>query len=202
MAFFANFCPTYILKLTCLVTLFDRKLQVFINSPKWTIFGIFNELLTTQNVNAARFARNAKFDFFCDFQTLLHTLDFNLLSCLFCTSDILYFFGKPSFSSRCILVFQLLTNFDVLRQTFAILHQLQQTLQLVAAAVAQHSRLFLSSNRFCFQATLNEVYCIQSPKDYRAIWGPFLPTPPMIIESSFVGPALELINCTFCRAAH
>ena len=30
------------LKLTCLVTLFDRKLQVFKNSPKWTIFGIFN----------------------------------------------------------------------------------------------------------------------------------------------------------------
>ena len=136
---FGFFPPIFVLlKLTCLVTLFDRKLR------EW--------------------------DFFCDFQTLWHTLDFNLLSCLFCTSDILYFFGKPSFSSRCILVFQLLTNFDVLRQTFAILHQLQQTLQLVAAAVAQHSRLFLSSNRFCFQATLNEVYCIQSPKDYRAIW--------------------------------
>ena len=29
-------------KLTCLVTLFDRKLQVFKNSPKWTILGIFN----------------------------------------------------------------------------------------------------------------------------------------------------------------
>ena len=27
---------------TCLVTLFDCKLQVFKNSPKWTIFGIFN----------------------------------------------------------------------------------------------------------------------------------------------------------------
>ena len=30
------------IKLTCLVTLFDRKLQVFKNSPKWTLFGIFN----------------------------------------------------------------------------------------------------------------------------------------------------------------
>ena len=29
-------------KLTCLVTLFDRKLQVFKNSPKWTIFGLFD----------------------------------------------------------------------------------------------------------------------------------------------------------------
>ena len=37
-------------KMTYLVTLFDRKLQVFKNSPKLTIFGIFNELLTTQNV--------------------------------------------------------------------------------------------------------------------------------------------------------
>ena len=31
-----------LLKLTILVTLFDHKLQVSKNSPKWTIFGIFN----------------------------------------------------------------------------------------------------------------------------------------------------------------
>ena len=31
---------------------------------KMTIFGIFNELLST-----ARFARNVEWDFFCDFQT-------------------------------------------------------------------------------------------------------------------------------------
>ena len=38
-----HFPPIFVLlKLTCLVTLFDRKLQVFKNSPKWTIFGIFN----------------------------------------------------------------------------------------------------------------------------------------------------------------
>ena len=43
-----------LLKVTCLVTLFDRKLQVFKNSPKWT----------------TRFARNVKCNFFCDFQTL------------------------------------------------------------------------------------------------------------------------------------
>ena len=30
-----------LLKLTCLVTLFDRKLQVFKNSLKWTFFDIF-----------------------------------------------------------------------------------------------------------------------------------------------------------------
>ena len=33
-------------------------------------FGIFNELLSTQNVNVARFARNIKCDFFYCFQTL------------------------------------------------------------------------------------------------------------------------------------
>ena len=42
-----------LLKMTYLVTLFGRKLQV-------TIFGIFNELLSTQNVNVARFARNVE----------------------------------------------------------------------------------------------------------------------------------------------
>ena len=56
---FWHFPPSFVLfKLTCLVTMFDRKLQVFKNSPKWTIFGIFNKLLSTQNVNLARFARN------------------------------------------------------------------------------------------------------------------------------------------------
>ena len=35
---FWHFLPIFVLlKLTCLVTLFDRKLQVFRNSPKWTI---------------------------------------------------------------------------------------------------------------------------------------------------------------------
>ena len=38
-----NFPPIFVLlKLTCLVTLFDRKLQAFKNSPKCTIFDIFN----------------------------------------------------------------------------------------------------------------------------------------------------------------
>ena len=40
---FWHFPPIFVLlKLTCLVSLFDSKLQVFKNSPKWTIFGIFN----------------------------------------------------------------------------------------------------------------------------------------------------------------
>ena len=35
---------------------------------KLTIFGILDELLSTQNVNVARFARNVEWNFFCDFQ--------------------------------------------------------------------------------------------------------------------------------------
>ena len=67
---FWHFPPIFfLLKVTCLVSLFERKLQVFKNSPKCTIFGIFNWLLSTQNVNVARFARNVEWDFFCDFQT-------------------------------------------------------------------------------------------------------------------------------------
>ena len=60
--------------MTCLVTLFDRKLQVFKNSPKLTIFDIFNELSTTQNVNLACFAGNIEWDFFCDFHSNIKAL--------------------------------------------------------------------------------------------------------------------------------
>ena len=50
-------------------TMFENysKCRIFQNSPKLTIFGIFNELL---NVNVARFARNVECDFLGDFQTL------------------------------------------------------------------------------------------------------------------------------------
>ena len=59
-----------LLKLTCLVTLFDRKLHVFKKLAKMDhFFAFFNEHLSTQNVNVARFARNVEWDFFCDFQT-------------------------------------------------------------------------------------------------------------------------------------
>ena len=61
--FFTHFCR--IKKGTCLVTLFEPKLYAFKNSPKWIIFDypifdIFIELLSTQNVNVARFARSVK----------------------------------------------------------------------------------------------------------------------------------------------
>ena len=72
--YFWHFPPN----LSCLVTLFDRKLQIFKNSPKWTILGIFNKLLSTQNVNVARFAHNVEWDFFCDFQTPCPRLLFSL----------------------------------------------------------------------------------------------------------------------------
>ena len=71
-----------LLKLTCLVTLFDRKLHVFKNSPNWPFlpflitfcleYYIVTLLWSTQNVNVARFDRNVEWDFFCDFQTPWH----------------------------------------------------------------------------------------------------------------------------------
>ena len=51
--------------MTCLVTQLDCKLQVLKNSLKLTIFGNFNELLTTQYVNIAK----SKFIFFLNFLT-------------------------------------------------------------------------------------------------------------------------------------
>ena len=51
--------------MTCLVTLLEPT-----GFQKLAKVTIFNELLSTQNVNVARFARNVICDFFCDFQTL------------------------------------------------------------------------------------------------------------------------------------
>ena len=59
-----------LIKFSCLVTLFDHKFQIYKDSSKWTIFGIFNQLLSTQNVNVARYARNVEWDFLSDFQTM------------------------------------------------------------------------------------------------------------------------------------
>ena len=52
LTFSTNFCS---IKLTCLVTLFDRT-------------GC-HKTLQNQNVHVTRFARNVECDFFCDFQT-------------------------------------------------------------------------------------------------------------------------------------
>ena len=60
----------------------------FQNSPNQLIFGIFNELLSTQNANSARFARNDEWDFFCDFQTLCKNGALLDISSLFSKSPI------------------------------------------------------------------------------------------------------------------
>ena len=59
-------------------TVFENrpKCRIFKNSPKWTIFGIFNELLAAQNVNVARFARNVEWDLFMWFSnTVKHPIE-------------------------------------------------------------------------------------------------------------------------------
>ena len=51
---FWQFPPFFVtLKLTWLVTLFDRHLQLFKNSPILAIFGIFNDFLWAHNQNVA-----------------------------------------------------------------------------------------------------------------------------------------------------
>ena len=57
LAFSTNFCP------------FKIDLSGNTVFKKLTIFAIFHELLSTQNVNVARFARKVECDFICDFQT-------------------------------------------------------------------------------------------------------------------------------------
>ena len=49
-----------LLKLTYLVTLFDRKLQFLKTRQIGPFLAFLNELLSTQNVNADRFARNVE----------------------------------------------------------------------------------------------------------------------------------------------
>ena len=51
-------------------------LHFFKNLAKLTIFAIFNQLLSNQNVNAARFVRNVECDFLGDFQTLCSLFHF------------------------------------------------------------------------------------------------------------------------------
>ena len=68
LAFFTNFCP--IKSDLSGNTVWPQPSGFSKKSPKCTIFGIFNELLSTQNVNVARFARNVEWDFLGGFQTL------------------------------------------------------------------------------------------------------------------------------------
>ena len=64
-SYFRHFPPIFLqLKLTGLVTLFDRKLLVFRNSPKWTIFGFFKWIFVFLNCNVAQFVRNFEWDLF------------------------------------------------------------------------------------------------------------------------------------------
>ena len=64
ITFFGIFITFVLLKVTCLVALFDRKIQVL---QKLARIAIFNEVLATQNVNVANFARSVEWDFLFDF---------------------------------------------------------------------------------------------------------------------------------------
>ena len=67
LTFFDIFCPIEIdLSGNFVWVLFSG----FQKLAKLVIFGIFNELLSTHNVNVAHFARNNECDFLGDFETL------------------------------------------------------------------------------------------------------------------------------------
>ena len=66
LAFSTNFCP---IRADLSGNTFWPQASGFQKLAKLDHFGIFNQLLSTQNVNVARFARNVEWDFFCDFQT-------------------------------------------------------------------------------------------------------------------------------------
>ena len=123
--------------MTCLVTLFDRKLQVV----KTRLFGNFNELLSTQNVKVARFARNVECDFLVDFQ-----FGFKLL-------DLILDFGivrkrKKSINFFVLFFFLLAEWSDYPRENFGALFLLQRcghfgyTTQSIATRCSAYAVVF------------------------------------------------------------
>ena len=66
LAFFTIFCP---IKINLSGNTVWPRNSAFQKLAKLTIFGIFKELLSTQNVTVARFARKVEYDFLSDFQT-------------------------------------------------------------------------------------------------------------------------------------
>ena len=110
---FWHFPPIFVLlKLTCLVTLFDRKLQICKNSPKWTILGIFYLLLSIQNV----FKNVTKWDF-------LKIFTYNALHMIFL--PIFYQFNGLVNWSYLIYDFPILLFFRPLQ--FSFLGQIYKT---------------------------------------------------------------------------
>ena len=66
LAFSINFCP---FKIDLSGNAVWPQASGFQKLARLTIFGSFEKLLYTQNVNVARFAHNVQWDFFFDFQT-------------------------------------------------------------------------------------------------------------------------------------
>ena len=80
LAFSNNFCP---IKIDLSGSTVWPQASGFQKLAKLTIFGIFDELLFTQNVNVAHFARNVEWDLFLWFSNTVHLKkDWWLLSTL------------------------------------------------------------------------------------------------------------------------
>ena len=70
-----------------LVTLFDR-FRFSKTRQNWPFFGIFNELLSAQNVNIARFARNATFSVIFKHCGLLESSSISFLKSLLAEKEV------------------------------------------------------------------------------------------------------------------
>ena len=81
LAFSTNFCP---IDIDLSGNTVWPQASVFQKLTKMNIFGLFNILLSTQNVNVARFVFNVEWGFFCDFQTLCYGFSINLKDCFNC----------------------------------------------------------------------------------------------------------------------
>ena len=74
LAFFINICP---IKIEMYDNSVDLKVPGFQKLPKIDHFCTLNELLSTQNVNLARFARNVEWDFFLWFSNTVLSVCFS-----------------------------------------------------------------------------------------------------------------------------
>ena len=165
LAFFTTFV---LLRLTYLVTLFGRKFQVFKKSPKLTIFGIFNQFLSTQNVNVARFARNVECDFLGDFQTLW------LLPILRQTvsNAMMNIFVQRRIYTQCLKIPKNVAFFKNSSKLtiFGILDKLLSTQNVNVARFARNVKcdFFCDFQPLCYSKSLHLLWCC--PHNIYVLW--------------------------------
>ena len=130
--------------MACLVTLFDRKLQCFKNSPKWAILDIFKNfcpLKTLQvNFHLTKMIENAKIKTFkCDILSSFQTV------CEFLARNFEFNYVKCSKAQKKLGKFQCFRTFSypVVGATFATTFRVVQHLFRSVAALATFCEKFI-----------------------------------------------------------